>query len=161
VKEQLLVLLVLALTASAQQRIPPATSCPVYASLATSNWENHIVIWYWNQGRKTIHGVQFKLVMLDSAGNRYPASQLYQAKGEVKPQHGDVVLFSEQEERKYLGGYWDSIDGVEVYVTNILFADATTWLPEKGRPCKTAFLNDNYDAALRQLRKRLATSPQR
>jgi hypothetical protein len=60
-----------------------------------------------------------------------------------------------------LGDYWDSIDGVEVYVTNILFADATTWLPKKGVTCKTAFLNDNYDAALRRLRKRLETPPRR
>jgi hypothetical protein len=70
---------------------------------------------------------------------------LYQAKADVKPQNGDVVIYPNKDEQAYLGDKWDSIDGVVVHISKILFSDATTWLPAKGVDCKTVFLNENYD----------------
>ena len=134
---------------SSQQTYPPGTNCPVLASLASSKVHSDkgdsIVIWFWNQGKKTAHGIQFKLFMLDVAGNRFPASQLYQAKGDTKPQSGDVVIYPTTDEEQYFGDKWKSIDGVEVHVTRILFNDASAWVPRKGVDCKTTFLNDGYD----------------
>ena len=106
------------------------------------------MIWYRNQGKETIHGVQFQLMMLDTAGNRYPASQAYQAKGSVDPGHGDLVMYPATDEAKHFRDKWAHIDGVAVYVTRILFADATVWTPGKGISCKTSFLNDQYDKEL-------------
>jgi len=138
-----------------QQTYPPPSSCPVLASLASAkvhDWsdpknpdKDNIVIWAWNQGTKTIHGVQYQLFLLDTAGNRYPASQFYQMKGDVEPRNGDVTAFPAKDEAAQFGAKWEQIDGVEVHVTRILFKDATVWTPRKGVDCKTAFLNDDYD----------------
>jgi hypothetical protein len=137
----------------AQQSYPPPTACPVLSSLASSKVRStdpndkseNIVIWFWDQGKKTAHGVEFHLYMLDTAGNRYPASQSYQVKGDVKPQNGDVVIYPTKDEQQFFGDKWDRIEGIEVHVTKILFADATAWSPAKGVDCKTVFLNDNYE----------------
>ena len=138
------------------QSYPPFSSCPVLASLASAKVhdlgdpknpdKDNIVIWAWNQGTKTIHGVQYQLFLLDIAGNRYPASQFYQMKGDVEPRSGDVAAFPVKDEAAHLGApKWEQIDGIEVHVTRILFKDATVWTPRKGVDCKTAFLNDGYD----------------
>ena len=94
--------------------------------------------------------------MLDTAGNRYPASHYYQAKGDVKPNTGDVVTYPTTEEAKHFGAKWADIDGVEVYVARLMFADATVWTPRKGVSCKTTFLNDDYDKEMDR-RWKLAT----
>jgi hypothetical protein len=85
----------------AQQDFPSPSACPVLATLASSKIRStdandkgeYIVIWFWNQGQKTSHGVEFRLSMLDTAGNKYPASQAYQEKGDVKPRNGDLVTY--------------------------------------------------------------------
>jgi len=73
----------------AQQAVPPPAQCPVLSSLASSKVkykdEEKIVIWFWNQGTKTTHGIEFQLILLDAAGNHYPASQRYIATGDTKP----------------------------------------------------------------------------
>jgi hypothetical protein len=75
-------------SALAQQAAPSPITCPVIATLASSKVQNpdkkeeeDIVIWFWNQGKKTAHGIEFRLEMLDTVGNKYPASVIYQAKG--------------------------------------------------------------------------------
>jgi hypothetical protein len=128
-------------------------SCPVLATLATSKrpWPDggeHIVIWFFNQGQKTTRGIQFELFMLDAVGNRYPASQKYIATGETQPQKGDVVDYPTDTEKLHFSEGWSVIDGVEVRVTRVMFKDNTVWVPQKVQPCKTVFMNDDYDAAL-------------
>ena len=128
-------------------------NCPVLATLASSKhaWPDggeHIVIWFFNQGRKPTRGIQFELFMLDAVGNRYPASQKYVATGETPPQTGDVVDYSTDQEKLHFGDGWALIDGVEVRVTRIMFKDNTVWVPQKGQTCKSVFMNDDYDAEL-------------
>lgn len=137
-------------TVLAQQTIRPPTQCPVLASLASSKVHNQtgddIVIWFWNQSTKATHGTEFSLVMLDAAGNRYPASKRYVATGGLKPQSGDIVVFSAKDEEQFFGQTWADIDGIEVHVVSVMFKDATTWRPKRGVVCKTAFINADYDA---------------
>jgi hypothetical protein len=154
----LLVLILVAGSVGAQQSYPSRSSCPVLATLASSKRASgpdgdFIVIWYFNQGSKAIHGAEFHLLMLDTAGNRYPAFQAYQAEGSVKPNSGDVVMYPATEEAKFFGDKWAHIDGVEVYVARLLFADATVWTPGKGVSCKTSFLNDDYDKEMERREK--------
>lgn len=136
---------------TAQRTYPPPSQCPVLATLASSkvpsldNSGDHIVIWFWNRGAKTTHGIEFQLVMLDGAGNKYPASQKYIATGDEKPNSGDLVMYATKDEEEHFGSDWQNIEGVEVYVTSILFADATTWKPKRDVVCKTAFINSDYD----------------
>lgn len=148
-KYRLIVLLLVGMTAWAQQQYPPPSSCPVLASLASSKLHNddgdNIVIWTFNQGHKTVHGIEYRLFMLDVAGNRYPASQTYHAKGDVEPNSGDVVIYPAKNEQEHFGEGWSQIEGVEVHVSRVLFTDATVWTPRKGVVCKTAFLNSEYD----------------
>ena len=137
--------------AVAQQTYPPPSQCPVLATLASSKVPSldksgdSIVIWFWNQGAKTTHGIEFQLEMLDASGNKYPASQKYVATGDEKPRNGDVVIYSTKAEEEHFRENWNNIEGVEVYVTSIMFADATTWKPKRGVVCKTAFINSDYD----------------
>jgi hypothetical protein len=140
-----------------ESAVPPPSQCPVYASLATTKLQGHdrIVIWFWNQGRKTTHGVEFHLVMLDTVGNRYPSAQRYIAEGKVKPNRGDFIVASAKAEKHDFGASWENIDGVEVHVVSAMFADATTWRPGKEVECKTAFLNANYEKALEPMRKEM------
>ncbi len=162
----LVLTILFAQAALAQQNYQPPSACPVLASLASSKVRStdpndkgeNIVIWFWNQGKKTTHGVEFHLYMLDTAGNKYPASQSYQAKGDVKPQNGDVVIYPNKDEQQFFGDKWDRIEGVEIHVTRILFADATAWSPPKGVNCKTVFLNDNYDKEMERRDKAVAKS---
>jgi len=157
-----LVLILLSLfvpTAQAQRTYPPPSQCPVVATLASSKVPHldktgdHIVIWFWNQGSRTTHGVELHLMMLDAAGNRYPASQKYLVTGDEKPKTGDVVAYSTKDEEEHFGAYWNNIEGVEVYVTSIMFADATTWKPRRGVVCKTAFINSDYDKEMERYDK--------
>ena len=113
-----------------------AATCPVVPSLASSKVDGggvgtHIVIWYFNQGSKTLRGVQFNVMMLDAVGNRYPAALAYVAKGEIKPQTGDVVSFETKEEEEHFGERWAQIEGIEVHVTRVLFKDGSVWVPRK------------------------------
>jgi hypothetical protein len=133
-------------------------SCPVLATLATSKrpWPDggeHIVIWFFNQGKKTTRGIQFELFMLDAVGNRYPASQKYIATGETQPQKGDVVDYPTDTEKLHFGEGWSVIDGVEVRVTRVMFKDNTVWVPQKGQSCKTVCMNDDFEPALEKWRK--------
>jgi hypothetical protein len=169
-KHLLVLILVAASVAGAQQSYRPPSSCPVLATLASSKFAygddpgcrrlqwcspegESIVIWYFNRGSKTIHGAEFHLVMLDAAGNRYPAFQAYQAEGTVKHDNGDFVIYPATEEAKYFGDKWTHIHGVEVYVARLLFTDATVWTPAKGVFCKTSFLNDAYDKEIERRQK--------
>jgi hypothetical protein len=90
------------------------------------------------------------LVMLDAAGNKYPASQKYVATGNEEPNGGDLVFYSTKDEEEHFGADWNNIEGVEVYVTSIMFADATTWKPKRGVFCKTAFINADYDKEMQK-----------
>lgn len=141
------------------QNYPPATSCPVLATLASSKVPSdkgeNLVIWFYNQGTRATHGVEFTVVMLDGAGNRYPASHRYIGTGTLKPKTGDVVSFSTEDEAMFFGDSWKYIDGLEVYVTSILFADATTWKPKRGVPCKTSFINAGYEKQIEEMNKRV------
>jgi hypothetical protein len=116
---------------TAQRTYPPPSQCPVLATLASSKVPSldksgdHIVIWFWNRGGKTTHGIEFQLVMLDGAGNKYPASQKYIATGDTKPTSGDLVIYSTKDEEEHFGSDWGNIEGVEVYVTSVMFGDAT------------------------------------
>ncbi len=124
-------------------------SCPVLATLASSKlpWEKgdeHIVIWFYNQGRKTTRGIQFELFMLDAVRNRYPAAQKYVSTGETEPRKGDVVDYPTDAEKAHFGDGWANIAGVEVRVTRVMFKDDTVWVPQKGQVCKMVFMNDEY-----------------
>jgi hypothetical protein len=77
-------------------------------------------------------------------------------RGDTKPQNGDVVFYSTADEKNFFGNKWDSIDGVVVHVSKILFTDATTWTPLKGVDCKTTFLNENYETAMKRWDKEVA-----
>jgi hypothetical protein len=136
-----------------QQPVPLASQCPIYSSLATTKvrGEDMIVIWFWNQGSKTTHGAEFRLVMLDAAGNRYPSSKRYVVTGKVRPQRGDFVSYSAKPEQEQFGANWENIEGIEVYVVSVMFADATTWKPMKGSSCKTAFISANYDREIERI----------
>lgn len=127
-------------------------SCPVLPTLASSKLSSevgeHIVIWFFNQGSKTTHGIQFELFMLDAVGNRYPASQKYVATGEIKPHSGDVVDYPTDKEREFFGENWAVVEGVEVRVTRIMFKDGSVWVQPKGYVCKMTFLNDDYQAEM-------------
>jgi len=127
-------------------------SCPVLPTLASSKLSSevgeHIVIWFYNQGNKTTHGIQFALFMLDAVGNRYPASQKYVVTGEIKPDTGDVVDYPTDKEREFFGENWAQVEGVEVRVTRIMFKDGSVWVPQKGRVCKMTFLNGDYQAEM-------------
>jgi len=96
-------------------------------------------------------------MMRDAAGNHFPASHFYQVKGNTKPQTGDVVIYPTTDEERWFGDRWSAIDGVEVYVNKILYADATTWTPRKGADCKTVFINDDYD---KEMERRLKSVEQ-
>jgi hypothetical protein len=132
-------------------------SCPVLPTLAASRLPSpegeSVVIWYFNQGSKTIRGVQFELVMLDAVGNRYPAAQKYIAKGTVKSQNGDVVIYKSDKEKEHFGADWTLIEGVEVRVTRVMFQDGSVWIPQKGQVCKMRFMNDEYDAEMDRRQK--------
>jgi hypothetical protein len=139
------------------------TSCPVLPSLATSKlpWSKggeHIVIWFYNQGRKTTRGIQFELFMLDGVGNRYPAAQKYVSTGETEPQKGDVVDYPTDAEKAHFGDAWANIEGVEVRVTRVMFKDNTVWVPQKGQVCKMTFMNDDYQP---EMNKRLEAARKR
>ena len=140
------------------QHTPPPRQCPVLATLASSKVHNptgdNVVIWFWNQGTKAAHGIEFRLVMLDAAGNRYPASQQYVATGSTKPNSGDVVAYPAKNEEDYFGQRWKDIEGIEVYVVSVMFSDATTWKPSRGVACKTAFINGNYAEEIARMEKR-------
>ena len=88
--------------------------------------------------------------MLDVAGNKYPASQKYAATGKTEPNSGDVVFYSTKDEEEHFGSNWGNIEGVEVYVTSIMFADATTWKPKRGAVCKTAFINSDFSKVMEE-----------
>lgn len=143
--------------AMGQQTPPPPSQCPVLASLASSRLKTdkgeNIVIWFWNQGNKTTHGIEFQLMMLDAAGNRYPASQRYLATGNTKPKSGDVVTYPAKSEQEHFGATWENIEGVEVYVTSVMFADASTWKPKRGVVCKMAFINSDYEKEIEERMK--------
>jgi hypothetical protein len=153
-----------ATTALAQRTNPPPSQCPVLATLASSKVPSkdksgdHIVIWFWNQGSKTTHGIEFTLMMLDAAGNKYPAARKYIATGDTNPNNADVVMYSTSEEDKHFGADWNNIEGVEVYVTSIMFADATTWKPKQGVVCKTAFINSDYEKEMEKREKKFEQS---
>jgi hypothetical protein len=129
-------------------------SCPVMPTLASSKVDGgqgvgmHIVIWYFNQGPKTIRGVQFDVRMLDAVGNGYPAANAYVAKGEIKPNDGDVVSYETKDEEDHFGERWAQIEGIEVHVTRVLYKDGSVWVPRKGLDCKAHFMNDEYAAEL-------------
>jgi hypothetical protein len=129
-------------------------SCPVISTLASSKVDGgqgvgmHIVIWYFNQGSKTLRGVQFNVRMLDAVGNRYPAANAYVAKGEIKPNDGDVVSYETKDEEDHFGEQWAQIEGIEVHVTRVLYKDGSVWVPRKGVDCEAHFMNDEYAAEL-------------
>src|SRR5262245_5629944 len=116
--KRLVLLLLFAGTAIAQRVPQPTSSCPVLVSLASSKVHSDlgdsIVIFFWNQGKKTIHGAQFTLLMLDVGGSKYPASQRYLVTGDLKSNSGDVVVYPTTDEEKHFGENWKNIDGVEV-----------------------------------------------
>lgn len=112
------------------------------------NIGTHIVIWYFNQGSKTVRGVQFRVLMLDAVGNRYPAANTYIAKGEIKANTGDAVPYETKEEESHFGEQWAQIEGIEVHVTRILFKDGSVWVPRKGIDCGAHFMNDDYAAEM-------------
>lgn len=86
--------------------------------------------------------------MLDAVGNRYPAAQAYVAKGEVKPNFGDVVSYETKDEEEHFGEQWAQIEGIEVHVTRILFKDGSVWVPRRGVDCEAHFMNDDYAAEM-------------
>ena len=131
-----------------------AATCPVLPSLASSKVDGgkgvgvHVVIWYFNQSTRTIRGVQFRALMVDAVGNRYPAAITYIAKGEVKPDRGDVVSYETKDEEEHFGERWPLIEGIELHVTRVLFKDGSVWVPRKGVDCEAHFMNDDYQAEM-------------
>ena len=142
------------------QRNPSPASCPVLATVASTKVPidqggDNIVIWFYNRGTKTTNGIEFTLVMLDASGNRYPASHKYVGTGNTKPDSGDVVFYSTDDEAKYFGEAWKKIEGMEVYITSISFTDATAWKPKPGVACKSSFLNSNYKNQMAEMDKKI------
>jgi hypothetical protein len=158
-------LLLFCLLAADGARCQAKGNCPVLPTLAASRLPSEegesVVIWYLNDGGKTIRGVQFELVMLDAVGNRYPAAQKYIASGTVKPQNGDVVIYPTDKEKEHFGADWTLIEGVEVRVTRVMFQDGSVWVPQKGQVCMMRFMNDEYDAEMERRRKAVEKKMQR
>jgi hypothetical protein len=84
-------------------------------------------------------------MMLDAAGNKYPASQKYDASSAMKPNGTNVVIYTTTGEAQHFGAGWNNIEGIEVNVTFILFPDAKPWKPKPDVVCKTTFVNSDYD----------------
>jgi hypothetical protein len=153
------------LFAYAQNEYPPPSACPVQPELATAklatDMGEKIVVWFSNRSTKTLHGVQFQFFMLDAAGNRYPASQMYEATGAVKVGRGDLVIYPTQSEAEYFGKSWSVIDGIEVRVVSVMFEDASTWRPRKAVICRSSFLNEHYLTAVERWQATLYKRNQR
>jgi hypothetical protein len=136
-------------SADAQRKYPSGSSCPVLSTLASSDFHGEggkesIVIWFANRNAKSVVGVEFHLLFLDTGGNKYPASTSYQVSADAKSGSGDVVAFDIKDEREHFGDRWDAFVGIEVQVVSVLFDDASTWKPTRGAVCSTSFLNANY-----------------
>jgi hypothetical protein len=133
-------------------------ACPVISTLAavklgdkgkpTAGAENKTVIWYTNQSRKAIRGVQFRLLMLDGVGNKYPAKTMLVSTGEVQPQKGDMLLVDNTGEQEFFGERWELIEGVEVQVIRVMYTDLTVFVPRRPTQCSAKFMNDDYQSTL-------------
>jgi hypothetical protein len=146
-----LVFLIAVCALGAAQNMAP--SCPVLVSHASAKVRlqdgYHIVIWFENQGRKTVKQAQLSLVMFDAANNKYPASQNYVVNSEMARGQGGVVLYSADSEAKHFGAAWQEMRGVEVHVAGIVFADGTEWASDQQASCKQSFVNANYEQDMR------------
>jgi hypothetical protein len=150
-KKILLIIVACALSAVAQQGV--GSSCPVLVSHASAKVRlqdgYHIVIWFENQGKRTVQQAQLNLLMFDGLNNKYPASQNYVVNSEIAPGQGGVVLYSAQSEEKHFGSSWKDMRGVEVHVSSILFTDGTQWTSDPQANCAQAFVNANYEQDMR------------
>jgi len=147
-----LVLLVLACAVCVGQEADSHT-CPIVVSVAGTDvpLENgkHIVLWFQNQSNKIVSGTQFKLFVLDSAGSRYQASDIYYAAWETMPGAGGLLAKSAKEEEKYFGSAWRNMRGVEVQLSRVFFSDGTEWQP-RGNSCNRVFMNANFVRDMRR-----------
>ncbi len=129
------------------------SSCPVLVSHASAKVRlqdgYHIVIWFENQGKRTVQQAQLNLMMFDKANHKFPASQNYVVNSEIAPGQGGVVLYSAQSEEKHFGSAWQDMRGVEVQVASINFTDGTQWTSDQQTDCNHAFVNANYDQDMR------------
>lgn len=107
----------------------------------------HIVIWFGNQGRKTVIEAEFQLSLLDSAGLRHPALRSYLSELQVAPGNGGLIVHSTEEEAQQWGAAWRNIRGLEVQTAHVLFADGTRW---EGSACKQTFRNADYIESMRR-----------
>jgi hypothetical protein len=130
----------------------PSIQCPVLPSLASTRVRTargeDILIWFWNLSRKPVRGAQFRLVMLDAGGNRFPASQAYQASAELAPNTWTVAVYPDAQEKSYFGDRWKSLLGAEVQVNGVLFGDGTSWSAADGAQCSAFFLDADYKGKL-------------
>jgi hypothetical protein len=132
--------------------------CPVIPTLASvkTGWseekgysaQNTIAIWFHNQTRKSIRGVEFRLMMLDAVGKAYPAQKLVIAGGTVGPHMGDIVWLDNKDEREAFGAGWEMIEGVEVQVSQVMYSDLSVWKPKRANQCSRKYMNDGYDKAI-------------
>jgi len=128
--------------------------CPLKATVAGTNVPlpggEHMVVWFENQSGKTVLRAQFELSLVDSANNRYPASEAYMADSPVNANQAGLMIAPAQNEAGHFGQRWRSIRGMEVRVTNVLFADGTRWEPASATLCNRVFFNSTYEHDMRE-----------
>jgi len=110
------------------------------------------VVWFGNQGHKTVVETEFQLSFLDSFGSRRPALRSYLSRLEVVPGSGGLLVHPAADEAKHWGSTWQNIRGLEVQATRVSFSDGTRW---EGPACKRTFLNANYIESMRRWNKDL------
>ena len=137
---------------AAQERNVPA-SCPIMVGVAATNvpvqGSNHILIWYKNQGGKTIVRSDFDLAFMDGIGHTYPASQTYSVLEKTDAGSGGLLVHSAQDEEPHLGRAWLSIRGMKVMIRRVRFSDGRQW-EAAGSACNQTFRNDDYIESMRR-----------
>jgi hypothetical protein len=128
-------------------------ACPIVVSVAGTDVPlqtgNHVVLWFTNESSKIVSGTQFKLFVLDGAGSRYQASDVYYAAWETMPGASGLVAKPAKDEEKYFGSAWRNMRGMEVQVSRVFFSDGTQWQPA-GSSCNRVFMNANFVRDMRR-----------
>ncbi len=153
--KSLAVLLFLCASGVAQNAIT-SPACPVVVSVAGTDVRlqsgDHIVLWFTNQSSKIVSGTQFRLFVLDSAGAKYRAADIYYSAWETTPGSGGLVVKPTKDQEKYFGSRWRNMRGVEVQVSRVLFSDGTQW-QSAGNACDRVFMNANFVHDMRRWNK--------
>ena len=127
--------------------------CPLKLAVAGTNVPlqngEHIVVWFENRSGKTVSGAQFELAMIDGAGRRHPARQEYSAESAVKPDQAGLMMEPASNEARQFSD-WRSVRGLDVRLTQVVFADGARWHSSDSTSCRQTFKNANYQHDMRE-----------